>query len=211
MSRRELTKILVWVDSTMASAERILAYAHRMSGTSSALEVNDLCSAAFDESRYRCECEGIDMQLNPADDLPPIHGHAGQLLCALAHVVRNSREAYARAESTHTDSCIILLWTHANGGGVIIRIGDEGPGIEPEMRERVSELACSRKATAEVTAGAGLPIARMIVRSHGGDLRLGESAKGTRIELELPAVSQAYIRRSILHGMSRLAASRSRA
>lgn len=64
-----------------------------MGGTSGALEVNDLCSAAFDESRYRCEREGIDMQLNLADDLPPVHGHAGQLLCALANVVRNSREA----------------------------------------------------------------------------------------------------------------------
>ena len=67
------------------------------------MDINELCAAAFDESRYRCEREGIDMKLDLADGLARVNGHAGQLLSALSNVMRNSREAYAR-DAAATDS-----------------------------------------------------------------------------------------------------------
>lgn len=189
MARRDLAKVVVWMDSSMASAERLLAYAHRMTARGSAdLDVNELCVAAFDESRYRCEREGIDMKLDLADDLPRINGHAGQLLCALANVMRNSREAYAR-DGAATDSRPIRLSTHMDGAKVVTHIDDEGPGIPQDLSERVFELAFSTKKDPDAAGvGSGLPVARMIVRGHGGNLRVGECAAGTRIIIELPGI-----------------------
>jgi len=189
MARQDLAKVVVWMDSSMASAERLLAYAHRMTGRAGAeLDVNELCAAALDESRYRCEREGIDMKLDLADGLPRVHGHAGQLLCALANVVRNSREAYGR-DAAATDSRTIRLSTHMDGANVVTHIDDEGPGIPQDLSERVFELAFSTKKDADAAGmGSGLPVARKMVRGHGGDLRLGERATGTRIVIELPGV-----------------------
>ncbi len=187
VARRDLAKVVVWMDSSMASAERLLAYAHRMTGRNAKLDVNELCAAAFDESRYRCGREGIDMKLDLADGLPRVNGHAGQLLSVLSNVVRNSREAYAR-DATATDSRTIHISTHMDGANVVIHIDDEGPGIPQGMSERVFELAFSTKTDTDAVVGSGLPVARMMVRCHGGDLRVGERATGTRIVIELPKV-----------------------
>lgn len=187
MARRDLAKVVVWMDSSMASTERLLAYAHRMTGRGSAeLDINELCVAAFDESRYRCEREGIDMKLDLADGLPRVNGHAGQLLSALANVLRNSREACARDAAT-VDSRTIRISTHMDGTNVVIHIDDEGPGIPQDLVERVFELAFSTKGDPVAAAGSGLPVARMVVRRHGDDLRVGERDGGTRIVVELPA------------------------
>lgn len=188
VARRDLAKVVVWMDSSMASAERLLAYAHRMTGRGSVrLDVNELCAAAFDESRYRCEREGIDMKLDLAEGLPCVHGHAGQLLAALANVVRNSREAYAR-DGAATDSQSILMSTHTDGAKVVIHIDDDGPGIPQDTCERVFELAFSTKTDADTVTGSGLPVARMMLRGHGDDLRVGDRDRGTRIVMELPAI-----------------------
>jgi signal transduction histidine kinase len=61
---------------------------------------------------------------------------------------------------------------------------DTGPGIPPEIAERVWEVYYSRKRTG---SGLGLPTARRIAEEHGGSL-VFESAvgKGTDFILRLP-------------------------
>ncbi len=75
-----------------------------------------------------------------------------------------------------------------DGANVVIHIDDEGPGIPQDKSERVFELAFSTKRDTDAVVGSGLPVSRMMVRGHGGDLRVGECATGTRIVIELPGV-----------------------
>jgi signal transduction histidine kinase len=48
--------------------------------------------------------------------------------------------------------------------------------------------------------GLGLPIARDLMRGHGGDIRLGEAATGTVFILTLPAAEEAAQNASALKG-----------
>ena len=76
-----------------------------------------------------------------------------------------------------------------DGANVVTHIDDEGPGIPQDLSERVFELTFSTKKDPDAAGvGSGLPVARMIVRGHGGDLRVGECAAGTRIIIELPGI-----------------------
>lgn len=73
--------------------------------------------------------------------------------------------------------------------GLEIVVEDDGPGIEVADRERVFEpfvrLEQSRnRSTGGV--GLGLSIARSILRSHGGDVRLTGDSSGLRVCLRLP-------------------------
>jgi two-component system, OmpR family, osmolarity sensor histidine kinase EnvZ len=76
------------------------------------------------------------------------------------------------------------------GEAVEIRIDDDGPGIPEAQRDEVFKpfhrLEPSRNmATGGI--GLGLTIARDVVLSHGGDIKLGESPKGgLRATLRLP-------------------------
>jgi signal transduction histidine kinase len=66
-------------------------------------------------------------------------------------------------------------------GVVIVTVEDDGPGIPPGDLERVFEpfqrLEASRNRETGGT-GLGLPIARNILRAHGGDVVLANRAKG---------------------------------
>jgi signal transduction histidine kinase len=78
----------------------------------------------------------------------------------------------------------------ARDGLAIVEIEDEGPGIPPAELDRVFEpfhrIEGSRnRETGGV--GLGLPIARNILRAHGGDVTLANRPEGgTRAEVTLP-------------------------
>ncbi|WP_127131870.1 cell wall metabolism sensor histidine kinase WalK [Georgenia sp. SYP-B2076] len=83
----------------------------------------------------------------------------------------------------------VSLTVRQEGPVAVVEVADDGPGIPAERREQVFDrfvrLDDSRGREAGGT-GLGLPIAREIARAHGGDLRVGESAVGTRMILTLP-------------------------
>jgi signal transduction histidine kinase len=80
-------------------------------------------------------------------------------------------------------------------GGLLLQVEDQGPGIPAQDRERVFErFGRSGSATAQGPGsdggtGLGLAIARWAVDLHGGEIRVGEAARGCRIEVTLPGAT----------------------
>ena len=72
------------------------------------------------------------------------------------------------------------------GSWVVIEIRDDGPGIPPEIRERLFEPFFSTKGAGGGT-GLGLSICRRIVSEHGGSIRVDSShGAGTSFTVRLP-------------------------
>ena len=83
---------------------------------------------------------------------------------------------------------------------VEIRITDQGPGIPEQDRERAfapfQRLETSRNRQTGGT-GLGLPIARDIIRSHGGDITLQNGREGgLTVTVRLPRPEQPALRRT---------------
>jgi len=80
----------------------------------------------------------------------------------------------------------------ANGeGGCLLTIDDQGPGIPPNMHEKVFEryFQIDQSMTRlHAGLGVGLPIARAIARSVGGDVVILDSAAGCRVQLTIPPI-----------------------
>jgi signal transduction histidine kinase len=71
--------------------------------------------------------------------------------------------------------------------GLLITVGDSGPGIAPEDRERVFE---SFYTTESGGVGIGLSIRRSIIDAHGGQLWTdAHHPRGAVFTLTLPALS----------------------
>ncbi len=72
---------------------------------------------------------------------------------------------------------------------VVIEVGDEGPGIAPQDRERVFERFHRAGAAQSVTGGTGLglAIARWAVELHGGTIAVADSEVGCTMRVVLPA------------------------
>jgi signal transduction histidine kinase len=75
-------------------------------------------------------------------------------------------------------------------GGLVIWIRDTGQGVAPEDLERVLQPfgQLEDHLTRQNSGiGLGLPVARALVRLHGGDLTLtSEPGVGTTVEIRLP-------------------------
>lgn len=69
-------------------------------------------------------------------------------------------------------------------GPVRIRVADNGPGIDPDIRGRLFEPFRTTKASG---TGLGLTLSRDLVAGFGGELRLVEAAVGTTWEIVFPA------------------------
>jgi two-component system cell cycle sensor histidine kinase PleC len=78
----------------------------------------------------------------------------------------------------------------AAGGWVEIEVADTGRGIRPEDLQKVFESFGQGRhdhATKERGTGLGLPIARGLIRAHGGDIAIASTpGKGTIVTIRLP-------------------------
>ena len=110
-----------------------------------------------------------------------VHVRPNAFTRLLANIVGN---AFRYAEEVHVNA------THTRGSLTII-VDDNGPGIPPDQREEVFKpfvrLDEARNLDSSGT-GLGLPIARDIARSHGGDIMLEDSPLGgLRVIIRVPA------------------------
>ena len=67
---------------------------------------------------------------------------------------------------------------------VLLTVHDEGPGIAPELRERLFDPF--QAAGVRAGRGVGLAICRAIAEAHGGTLTLGTPSTGTTFRVLLP-------------------------
>ena len=69
---------------------------------------------------------------------------------------------------------------------MLVEVCDTGPGVPPELTERIFEPFFTTKPVGEGT-GLGLDISwRIVVKRHGGDLRVISQPGDTRFEVRLP-------------------------
>jgi signal transduction histidine kinase len=113
-------------------------------------------------------------------NLPRIQGNEVLLTWALENVVKNALDALAGRGGT-----ITVRAFPGDPGWVTLQVHDTGPGVDPEIRERLFEPGATTKSGGW---GVGLSLARRIVeRIHGGRIELLESGPGgSTFQLRLP-------------------------
>ena len=126
---------------------------------------------------------GIAIDLHVATD-HVFRGEAQDLDEMLGNLLDNACK-WARSRVTVTS-------TQAEGSGrVTVAVEDDGPGVEPGMREQVLHRGV-RADEAAPGSGIGLAIVRELAELYGGTISLGAStAGGLRAVLDLPAADSA--------------------
>jgi signal transduction histidine kinase len=112
-------------------------------------------------------------------DVSPITllGDKGQLAQVLTNLVTNAYDAMEDRGSLHVTASV-------EGRTAVIRVEDDGPGIEPSLAERIFEPFYTTK---HHGTGLGLANVRRLVEAHGGSVHLDRSlARGTGFIVTLP-------------------------
>lgn len=98
----------------------------------------------------------------------------------LRELTRNLLENALRHASTR-----IVLETGNDGKRAFLRVSDDGPGVDPAVRERLFE----RFISGAHSTGLGLAIAQWVAHAHEGTLELEDSPAGASFIASFPAVA----------------------
>jgi two-component system, NtrC family, nitrogen regulation sensor histidine kinase NtrY len=142
-------------------------------------DLNEIVESAVMLFEGRIQSIRVEKHLDPT--LPPVMADPEALRRALANLIDNAAEAMQ-------DSLLRVLSIETGAGerrGMAeIVVADTGPGITPDMRER---LFLPWFSTRQRGTGLGLSIVAKIVQDHGGSIRTENNVPaGARFIIELP-------------------------
>jgi signal transduction histidine kinase len=118
-----------------------------------------------------------DVSAHVPAGLPAAEGDADVVRRALAPLVDNARRHAA------TTVTVELL---AAGDRVLTVVRDDGPGVDPALRDAIFDPGVRGPSADPDGAGLGLPLARRMARACGGDVSVGDGPGGCFV-LELRA------------------------
>ena len=120
----------------------------------------------------------MKLERNYLAPLPSLLMQRGHLSEVLVNLMKNAREAM-QGRGT-----LSLSARSPEAGWVELQVADNGPGLAPEVRERVFEAYFSTK---DGGSGLGLAIVKHNVEIYGGEIRVeSELGRGTRFILTFP-------------------------
>jgi signal transduction histidine kinase len=116
-------------------------------------------------------------------DLEALNVHAD------ADLLRRVMENLIDNAIRHTpESGRVALRSRALSGAVLLQVTDEGPGIPPDLRERIFGRFARLDHATERRAGRGLGLqfCRLAVEAHGGSIWVEDAEPGTAFCVRLP-------------------------
>jgi signal transduction histidine kinase len=122
---------------------------------------------------------GVTVVRDYGDDVPRIEAIAGELNQVWTNLIDNAIDAM---KGTGT----LRVSTRVNENGVVVEIGDTGPGMPKEVQARAFEPFYTTKGVGKGT-GLGLDISRrIIVDRHGGEITIEPRPDETVLRVRLP-------------------------
>jgi two-component system sensor histidine kinase PrrB len=143
------------------------------------VELGDLVDAAVYGARRRHPRTRYELREQGADGT--VHGWPDGLRLVVDNLLDN-------AALHGRDGGRVDVDLAREDGRWVLRVADDGPGIEPPQRERLLEPFARGGDTRGPGTGLGLAIVAQQVSLHGGELRLGDSPLGgLAVEVRIPA------------------------
>ncbi len=145
------------------------------------IELSELASDSAREMQALAARRGSSV-VAAADGPALALGDEGRVLQVLRVLVDNALRHTPPGSS-------VTLSTETTPWGASVIVADDGPGIPPELLERVFERFYRGPGAAARGTGLGLAIARELAERMDGRLLVTSNAGGTRFALELPGPS----------------------
>ena len=170
-------------DGTRASAviSRIRGLLVTGSSRRTELEINEIIRDVITLLRNELTRNRVQLRTELAANLPRVQGDPVQLQQVLINLILNAIEAMRL--STEQPRKLVIR-SAKNSDGVLVKVQDSGPGIDPERANRIFEPFFTTKTEG---IGMGLSISRSIIESHGGRLWNVSLSHGALFQFTLPS------------------------
>jgi len=144
-------------------------------------DLNEAVSEVIVMVRGAITKNGIAVRTHLKDGPVPVQGDRVQLQQVVVNLILNAVEAMSSIDAGARE---LSIMTEQEQTGVLVAVGDSGPGIDAGNLERVFEPFYTTKTSG---VGMGLSICRSIIEGHGGQLWAGANEpRGAVFQFTLP-------------------------
>lgn len=169
--------ILSEIDRLTATTTQLLAFARSEPQSESQVRPAQILKQTLHLMRHVAKRDNIALTADIRADRETVTGDVNALREIYFNLVKNSLEA-AGPDGSVSVSCVV------EDMHVVTRVADDGPGIAPEIQDRLFEPFATTKAEG---TGLGLYIVGRHVRELGGEIHCCTTAdNGTEFTLKLP-------------------------
>jgi signal transduction histidine kinase len=134
---------------------------------------------------HQASMKNLQLEIDVHPGLPEVKLATEQLMQVLLNLVLNAADALSEAQSGR-----VLISARRSGGGVLVQVTDNGPGVGAEVVEQIFEPFFTTKEVGKGT-GLGLSVCQGLVEGAGGRLQLDPSFRdGARFDVWLPALTE---------------------
>jgi signal transduction histidine kinase len=182
--RETFTLGLAHVEKILRTLKTLQDFAHsgKLEISRAPTDPADVVRDAVTISRMDLHFRLRKLVVDVAPSLSPLQADRLKLSQALVNLIQNAVRA------TDKDAAVRIIASPLPDGGLELAVEDDGPGVEPEHRPRLFQPFSAGKTSEGL--GMGLYMARLIVESHGGTIRLVDRPRGARFEMHIPAAPQ---------------------
>jgi two-component system sensor histidine kinase QseC len=183
-----LGRMLTAVERSARLADQMLAYRRATAAhaplPAQRISMRQILEDALEEATpvLKERSQKLSVRTDPPMEDIALRGDYEKLVSLVRNLLENAMR-YAPPGSG------IEVEVRAQPDGVSVSVTDEGPGIPPELRNRVFEGYYRIPGTPGEGSGLGLAIVREIAAQHGARIDIGEGrqGRGTRIAVSFPA------------------------
>lgn len=181
--RRLAPKILSTLDRAVTYTQAVMAYGKAQEAAPNRRLVR-LARVAADVGELLALADhpmiDYDVAIDPALE---IDADPEQIFRVLLNLVRNAMQAL-EAVPDEALVCRIHVSAQREGGTVVIRVADTGPGVPEAVKATL--FRAFQSAARSGGTGLGLAIAAELTRAHGGSVRLEEAGAGATFRIDWP-------------------------
>jgi len=189
--RNEMQSILRQAQRAAKLLRGLLRFVRAGEKRTAAVNMNDVVRSALDLVSYRFTIDEISIEGRLDPELPIVVGDANRLEQVIVNLLSNALDALRSVKPPRR--LIVDSFIDDTGGRVCVTVADNGPGVAPEITQRLFRPFASTKGIRGT--GLGLYISRQLVREAEGELDLVKQLEaGARFLVWLPCAREAVPR-----------------
>ncbi len=147
------------------------------------VDISNLIEDIHLDTEDMAKTHGIDLKVKGEENLEMVEGDGSALYSMLMNLVENAYDACRMDSQKDEHRVEIDAYTESNR--VVIKVSDNGVGMDQENREKAFSLFFSSKGSQGT--GLGLYVANKVVKNHGGTILIdSQPGKGTNFIIKLP-------------------------
>ena len=191
--RRQADMLVQEANRTRVIVQNLLDFARARPAERVSTDLRRLVDSVLGLQSYSFGRGGPEVIVDIPDDLPPILLDRAQMQQVLVNLTVNAAQALHDSNRAGTLRITARAERDADGVRIVrIEVTDNGPGVPPELTDRLFMPFVTTKAPGEGT-GLGLSVSFGIVTGHGGTLEYqqGPDGVGATFVIELPVGADA--------------------